>query len=311
MKRIISALICIKVMCVPLLYAMEVIELEDISNVSSIHHYESLSEDIFNDIEEQKQALYGSITDYNTLLTSSSLHQMSQCFYALSDDSKRIVINNMPACLFKSKNLSLLLSAMMLLPPEVIQYVCLHMLDGEKDASEQFYVLPFVQALDRYYQIKIGLADDAKPVGPLYLKPEQVCDLALLRMHEKPWYLPISFVSFDDNKEINSLDETTKNLYLAGKELFVLPEGDGYTLCTKNNLYSIALASGIGLCAFSLGSGIGATVGALSSGVGSVLCNPAFVVINGVASCVLGISASYGCSCITGNGVHRYQRIRI
>src|SRR5262249_16946321 len=124
--------------------------------------------------------------------------------------------------------------------PEIVkEHIIRHMLDDEEEAVKQFYALPFTQAFSLYHGIKVKLKDGTKPVGPLFAKSEKVREF-ILDLQKNPWYYYQPIVNFEDKEEIDSLPEDVRNIYLQGKEIFVLPDAQ-HNNCVPRTLMKNSL----------------------------------------------------------------------
>jgi len=113
-------------------------------------------------------------------------------------------------------------------------------------AAEQFYTTPIGQAFDLYHTIKIWLADDTKPIGPVYAMP-QAEQNALLGV-KLSWYYSVPIINGENEELLNGLSDELKQMYLQGKNPVVLKD--------KKNLCK---AIGGGSCVF------GSTFGPLTA----------------------------------------------
>lgn len=276
-------------------YAMELVELTELSKKSSsMNGYGSLTEDTFDIIQEQKKALNESVTSIqtndNTMLSFLSLHTMCQSFKTMSEDDIRLAIKNLPTHLFKSKKLLLLLSAVMILLPEVTHYICLHMLDGEKDAADLFFTLPFLQAFDLYHEIKKTKMNDNQTIGSLYVKYYDARDL-ILKAQESPWYSYVPLMPPEDKEKIDLLDADIKNSFLQEQEIFLTDKEFGpgeklrhcLAMALPKPLCMVVTGVGFASCVFTFVFGLTAAIGGIK-----IACNP------GVVSTAIGASIGGG-----------------
>lgn len=278
-------------MYLPFLSAMELVELTNLSKKSaSINDYGLLTENTLDIIQKQKTALsnpvlFDSVQSYfNAIHSSLALDQWYQAFSTLSETCKRKAMKIM------STQLLYLHVVALCLPPEIVKnHIIFFLLDGYKEAVEQFYTVSFVQAFDVYHEIKIELTDDTKPVGPLYAQSQKMRDL-IFKMQKNPWYYSLPIVEFEDKQEIAELPEDIKNIYLGGKSIFILPD-EQHNFCTPNKICRGTLISSCtGLGSFGLMSGAGAAVGACNGCGPQLACVPIFLKIN------VGMSCAFGCA---------------
>lgn len=249
-------LICVMIMFKSSLHAMEILT-----------DYASLTETTFSHIHDQQDVLYQEVAlveqDYSVLF-SLSLHQMGKHFGTMSDYDKHVAIKNIPVRFFMSENLLLLLGSVMLLPQELVQKICVFMMDGriasdltqeEKNqmqeeiatAGKQLYIDPLEQAFEVYHGIKVKLSDDSKPIGPLYVASQEERD-AVMRM-KKLWY----FMSSEEKKLFDAVDDTFRQTYLQGQEVVVLP----YEVCTLHQMITpIVISGGMTLLSFGCLTGV-------------------------------------------------------
>lgn len=262
MNKNISIAVFIVLTRVLSLSAME-IELTNLSKKSpSLNSYGSLTENTFDMIQNQKQMLSKLMVSnpvhayFDELHSSLKLDQLRESFSALPEEGKCKAMKAM------STQLLYLHALALCLPPEIVRnHIVYCMLDEEKEAVEQFYDLPVLYAFDLYHEIKMGLADDTMPVGPLYAKSSQVRGL-ILELQKDPWYYFHSIVSPEKKEEIDAVSEDIKNMYLHDKTILVLPD-DEHNECTPKKLCIVALtASSIGLGTFGIFSAFYASLGA-------------------------------------------------
>jgi len=123
--------------------------------------YGSLAENRLHHVRRQKKELPKREWSYRneTMVCSSSLKQIPQDFYEMAYSCKRAVLKSM------SKELFFVYSVATLLPPAVVQSICLFMCDGNKDKAERFYTMPIGRAFDWYYENKKRLVDNIKQVN--------------------------------------------------------------------------------------------------------------------------------------------------
>jgi len=315
MKKSIGIVSFTMLICTSSLYAMELVELENVSKKSlSINGYESLTENAFDMIQEQKKVFSNPVVInlayayLDAVHASLKLDQISRAFCALPAISKREVMSIM------SIQLLHLHALVLCFPPEIVNHIIFCMLNGEKEALEYFYALPFTDAFDLYHEIKTKLADDTKPVGPLYAKSQQVRDL-ILKVQKKPWYYSRPIVDFENKGEIDLLSGDIKNMYLHDKQILVLPD-DEHNRCTQKNLCTQALISGgLGLGSFGALSAVFGMLGACGAcgTPAGIACSPFVLVTNSVAS--FGSGGFFFCMLYGGEGCrslyHHSQEVTI
>ncbi len=215
-----------------------------------------LTENTLDIIHKQQHALYRPVKQISSP-HSLPLSEIRKYFCALSDDCKHTIIKTM------STPLLLLSCVAICLPPELVkEHICLPMMDGEimpdlkqeemdnlkkqfDIAAEQFYTTPIGQAFDLYQAIKIWLADDTKPIGPVYAM-SQVEQRALLGV-KLSWYYSAPIINGENEELLNGLSDELKQMYLQDKNPVVLKD--------KRNLCK---AIGAGSCVF--GSTLGSTI---------------------------------------------------
>ncbi len=263
-----------------------------IASISSLHamdiinSYVSLTDNTLHDIHEQQYALCERINSVETgdgSIFSLSLRDLCN----LSDDNKYAIINHMH--LLTSKTVSLLLGSAMILPKELIEnHICLCMFDGHKVAAEHFYKEPLLHAFDVYYQVRAGLADDNKPIGPLYLASQAERD-AVLRV-KKLWYYSVPIMSSEEKKLLDAVSDPLKQVYLQDQEVVIVP----YDACTSKQLLKIIfLSSGVTLLSFGGMAGGLALIGSFFGITLGMSCHP--VALATEATCA-GICGS--CTCL-------------
>jgi len=260
------------------LHAMELI---DLTQLPLIDDYGSLTEDTFDIIQQQKQTFSNPVfinpagAYLDAVQSSLKLDQLHKSFCSLSERSKREVMRTM------SLQLLHLHAVALCLPPEIVKdHIILSLLDGNTDAAEQFYNVPFVQAFDLYHEIKEGLSDDTQSIGDLYAQSKQIRDL-VLKLHKKPWYYSQPIINFEDNEEIGLLPDDIKSRYLGGKKILVLKEGKRNSVTPKEVCIGALISSGIGMVLFGGSSAVFAIVGACSTTGAKLACS----------SMVLGVTA--------------------
>lgn len=208
--------------CITSLHAMEIEQ-------KSLHIQSPLlTENTLDTIHKQQQGLYKTSS-----IHSLALSEMHQYFCNISDNHhKRSIIKTM------STQLLLLSCIATYLPPELVHNnICFFMLDCEENAAKQFYTTPIGQAFDLYQAIKIWLADDTKPIGPLYALPQAERN-ALLGV-KLSWYYPAPIINGESEELLNGLPDELKHMYLHGKNPRVL-----------KNQKNLCKALGAGSCVF-------------------------------------------------------------
>ncbi len=280
-KRIVkksSGIISFLVVSMMSLHAMELI---DLTEVSLIDDYGSLTKDTCDIIQQQTQTFLNPVfinpagAYLDAIQSSLKLDQLSRSFCALSEKSKREVMRTM------SLQLMYLHAITLCFPPEIVKdHIILSLLDGNTNATEQFYTMPFVQAFDLYHEIKTGLSDDRQPVGDLYAESKQVRDL-VLKLQKTPWYYSQPIIDFEDNEEIGLLSGDIKNRYLGGKKILVLPD-NAHNKCTPKKLCAYGwMFGGIGLGMFGCLEAIFAIVGAVAGSGAAFACHPMSLLASG------------------------------
>lgn len=279
---------CMAVMCVMSLYAMD-----------TVNSYVSLAETTFSDIRDQHQVIYQKVdsgeTDYSALF-SLSLCKMCEHSCTMSDYDKHLAINGMPAHFFMSENVLLLLGSVMILPQELVKdYICLFLFDGHKAAAEQFYTDPIEQAFDLYHAIRVGLSDDSKPIGPLYVASQSERD-AILSV-KKLWYYSLPIIDSEEKKLLNAVSDRLKRTYLQGREVIILP----HDVCTLKQVFNTILISG-GMTLLSFG-GIAGVVSLMGMFFGTPLATASnYIALITDAACT-GFCGSCGCLCMATKGL--------
>lgn len=217
--------------CITSLHAMEIEQ-------ELLQQSPLLTANTLSIIRKQQQASYKTSS-----IHSLALSEMHQYFCNISDNYKRTVIKTM------STQLLLLSCIATYLPPELVHNnICFFMLDCEANAAKQFYTTPIGQAFDLYQAIKIWLADDTKPIGPLYGRPQAERN-ALLGV-KLSWYYPAPIINAESEELLNGLPDELKHMYLQGKNPRVL-----------KNQRNFCKAIGGGSCVFGSTCGSIAAVG--------------------------------------------------
>lgn len=261
-------------------------ELERIFTLSSKDDYESLAYDTLYDIYAQQQRVHPIEIDCD--VTFFSLKDMHKNFSEMSDDDKCVTIKKM------STQLLLLSCVATCLPQELVQNICLLMMDGEitsditqeeqnkikssiNKAADEFYTTPVGKAFDQYHPIQIWLAHTKLPIGPVYVASSDKRNVMLEVKSE--WYSSVPVISYERKKSVDTLDYDLKHIYLQGKEVVVMPND-----YTRDRLCIGATVLLAGPCVCSLCIGGGAAVGAVCYGnPGCVLTKP-FCLTAGIGS---------------------------
>lgn len=211
----------------------------DFEQIISINNYGSLAENALYSIRGQEGALYKPIKQVQAYqgipFSSLSLRDIRQHFCAMSDNCKRAIIKTM------STQLLLLACVATLLPEDLVKdHIGLFVFDGHKGAAEKFYKIPLLEHFELYHDIKLRLADDTKPIGPLYVA-SQLERLVILRV-EAPF-------NFDGQKAIDEMDNELRAMYLQGETEIVLKPD----LCDPRYLL---IPSAICVCGSCVGFGL-------------------------------------------------------
>ncbi len=278
-KRI--GIISFLVVSIMSLHAMELI---DLTELSLIDNYGSLTKDTCDIIQQQRQTLANPVfinpagAYLDAIQSSLKLDQLSRSFSTLSEQHKCEVMRTM------SLQLLYLHAIALCFPPEIVKkHIILSLLDGNANAVEQFYTMPFVQAFDLYHEIKEGLSDDTQPVGDLYAESKHVRDL-VLKLQKNSWYYAHPVINFEDNEEIGLLPGDIKSMYLGGKKILVLPD-DEHNECTPKKLcISALIAGGGGLVIFGGVSAVFAIIEACTKSAIIGPCSPLVLGMNAGAS---------------------------
>lgn len=255
--------------------------------------YEPLTYNTVHDIYAQQHRLYPIEADCD--VTSFSLKDMRKNFSEMSDDCKSVALKKM------STQLLLLSCVATYLPPDLVKHICLLMMDGEiaadltqkqRDtlekeigmAADELYTTSIRKAFDRYYPIKVWLADSKAPIGPLYVMPPDKRDIIL--GIKSCWYSSVPVISYDEKKFVDRLDRDLKHTYLQGKEVAVTSKS-----YTKKELCVGATLVLAGPCSFGLCMAGGAAVGACCGKASCVLHKP-FLLTIGTGS---GFFSAFSC----------------
>lgn len=283
-KNIVKASFIVAI-CTLSLSAMESEQKRLLTESSSMSGYGSLTKNIFNNVHQQQQALTHSIEQQEfSDISSFSLKNMYNKFCAMSDKNKRAVIKAMPTQL-------LFLSCVAIcLPPELVGSICLSMMHGRipvdldkveiirlkmkiNEATKQFYIAPIVEALNLYNSIRVALADDTLPIGPLYAGSEAERN-TVLQLKSQPYPLD------EDFAQVELLSKGTKATYLHDQKIYFLPDSLNLFQWHSYCLGAVGCGSGTFVCT----SLMLAVIGTCTVYGPALACHTTAMSINGVVS---------------------------
>lgn len=214
MKRSIITGILTVVMTLSL-HAMEIEQ----TGPSKSNDYGSFVKKKLNVVRGQMRAWYESIQQMQTHrdLSLFSLQDIKKELCAMFDDDKKEIIKNM------STQLLMLSCIATYLPEDVVKdHICLFMLDGCRQEAETFYKTPLIEHFELYHNFKTRLADDTKPIGPLYAASQGERDLILGL--QQPWYCALPVMCLDRKKMLDEMRDELKQIYTLGKKISVIPD---------------------------------------------------------------------------------------
>lgn len=208
------------------LYSME------IEQIASVNNYGSLTENTLNAIRGQEYALYEPIWHAQAPFSLLSLRDIHNHFCDMPEDDKKATLKTM------STQLLLLSCVATCLPEELVKdHICFFMMDGCKPAAEKFYVTPLLEHFELYHDIKVRLADDTKPIGPLYAASQKDRNMILHVKTSHASSVPV--ICRTDKKVIDQIEDSIRDTYLKGMTVSVVRDSRIEECIEKGACYTV------------------------------------------------------------------------